>query len=115
MRKTISFDTLVFSTGEYPREVGFKSNYAIDERNAIHIDPRSHLEVSDKHHRYAKNLRLYFQEFVRIRGLKDVSKDLPTTLNDLDKLNLFEQFFAWLDDDKCKPEVCILNTHCTAN
>jgi hypothetical protein len=32
----------------------------------ISIDSRSHLEVADKHHRYGKNLRLYFKEYSRL-------------------------------------------------
>ena len=38
----------------------------IDE--LIQIDPRSHLEVADNKHRYAKNLRFYFQEYARVVG-----------------------------------------------
>jgi hypothetical protein len=35
----------------------------------IEIDPRSHLEVADHPlHRYAKNLRYYFQEYARVVG-----------------------------------------------
>ena len=36
--------------------------------NLILIDPRSHLEVADFKHRYAKNLRFYFQEYARVIG-----------------------------------------------
>jgi hypothetical protein len=44
----------------------------------IRIDPRSHLEVNDKRHRYAKNLRLYYAEWRRLGS--------PTG-----------DFFSWLD------------------
>jgi hypothetical protein len=38
----------------------------------IPIDSRSHLEVADRKHRYAKNLRLYFKEFHRLEGVQGV-------------------------------------------
>ena len=53
------------------------SDYLISSNNScresmvdelIKIDPRSHLEVADVKHRYAKNLRFYFQEYARVVG-----------------------------------------------
>jgi hypothetical protein len=45
----------------------------LPEELYIEIDPRSHLEVADSKHRYAKNLRYYFQEFARLMGTVGMS------------------------------------------
>jgi hypothetical protein len=63
----------------------------------IPIDPRSHLEVSDKFHRYAKNLRLYFQEFARHNNVD--TSEVPSSSSSSFKRNLFGMFFNWLDND----------------
>lgn len=46
----------------------------------IRVDPRSHLEVFDRKHRYGKNLRIYYDEWVRLR--------------------IDMQFFEWLDSSE---------------
>ena len=52
----------------------------------ILIDPRSHLEVADEKHRYAKNLRLYFQEYARVvGGLNVLSAAVNTQGNEHEK------------------------------
>ena len=48
----------------------------------IRVDARSHLEVFDKKHRYGKNLRLYYTEWVRLR--------------------VDMQFFEWLESPDLK-------------
>lgn len=76
----------------------------------IHIDPRSHLEVYDSHHRYAKNLRLYFKEYMRLlgpEGLSQMSRKETKTDSEI-----FKAFFKWLDSDENKPEVSI-EQHCS--
>ena len=80
------------------------SKYQVDPRLSIHIDPRSHLEVCDKKHRYAKNLRIYFQEYIKIHSIDLV--ELSTSLShDHSKWTLFERFFDWLDNSDIQPDV----------
>ena len=83
------------------------------ESEYIFIDPRSHLEVSDTKHRYAKNLRTYFQEFIA-RSWKSGISSPQSTLNPNVSMggqcgcthcSLFAQFFHWLDDEEPKPEI----------
>jgi hypothetical protein len=73
----------------------------------INIDPRSHLELADFYHRYAKNLRLYFKEYTRLFGLSAIREDTPNTTEGLRQR--FQSFFNWLDNidevTKLKPEV----------
>jgi len=69
----------------------------------INIDARSHLEVADSKHRYSKNLRLYFQEYIRLHS--DIEWEQYTQQirhnNDNDNGNgnwqHFKHFFQWLD------------------
>eukprot|EP01031_Cornospumella_fuschlensis_P028803 gene28803-34770_t len=69
----------------------------------IQIDPRSHLEVYDSQHRYAKNLRLYFKEYMRLLGPESVSQmSRKETKSDSE---IFKAFFKWLDGDENKPEL----------
>lgn len=80
-----------------------------DTSHLIAIDRRSHLEVSDPRHRYGKNLRLYYDEWIR-RGLCTV-KRLHSRSADLEKLSPslelddYEAFFRWLDDAEDRPEL----------
>jgi hypothetical protein len=68
--------------------------------NLIRIDPRSHLEVADRHHRYAKNLRLYFKEYTRLFGCNAF-----VTISS-EGYDRFQSFFQWLDDTSTtKPEL----------
>lgn len=81
-----------------------------DTSHLIAIDRRSHLEVSDPKHRYGKNLRLYYEEWQRIkfpnrihRSLSVAAEDVPSSpFADLDG---YEEFFRWLDNPQCLPEV----------
>mmetsp|Transcript_23412 Transcript_23412/g.39009 ORF Transcript_23412/g.39009 Transcript_23412/m.39009 type:complete len:941 (+) Transcript_23412:88-2910(+) len=81
----------------------------------IPIDSRSHLEVADKRHRYAKNLRLYFKEYTRLFGAPggiaetDVTANRQTTASTsssaigtsntsaTSQFSRYEPFFQWLD------------------
>jgi hypothetical protein len=102
-------DTESFNTKSSPNRLSLgihPSKYQTNTKISIHIDPRSHLEVSDKFHRYAKNLRLYFQEFAKLNNA-DVTK-ISSSFHDQDKWALFEKFFRWLDMLP-KPEVMIPN------
>ena len=67
MATTTSIDLLIKSERESIRSSSNSIRETmIDE--LILIDPRSHLEVADIKHRYAKNLRFYFQEYARVVG-----------------------------------------------
>lgn len=79
----------------------------------IQIDPRSHLEVADRAHRYAKNLRLYYKEYSRLLTagvIIEPSNDNTATGTVRDR---FEPFFRWLDESTKKPEVCPYSHACT--
>lgn len=85
--------------------------------NYIEIDPRSHLEVADIRHRYSKNLRIYFQEYVKIVGVPDSSSVLSSSKKDVENNHVtnrwshFQDFFKWLDgDDKVDLETCRRDT-----
>jgi len=64
-----------------PRPGPWREGISYPAGFGIRIDPRSHLEVFDRKHRYGKNLRLYYEEWVRLR--------------------VEMQFFEWLDCDEC--------------
>lgn len=64
----------------------------------ISIDSRSLLEVADKKHRYGKNLRIYFKEYIKRNDCIELI-DLDTSSYN------FDPFFCWLDDSEKKPEV----------
>ena len=80
-----------------------------DTSHLIAIDRRSHLEVSDPMHRYGKNLRLYYDEWIR-RGLCTVPR-LHSRSAELEKLSPslelddYEAFFQWLDNPEDRPEL----------
>ena len=84
--------------------------YSANEAIAIHIDPRSHLEVSDLKHRYGKNLRYYFQEYCRIHNT-DLN-NISSSLHDVNKWKLFDEFFRWLDCSTPLPNVCHSSIYC---
>ncbi|KAJ1393495.1 hypothetical protein B484DRAFT_277571 [Ochromonadaceae sp. CCMP2298] len=71
----------------------------------IPIDSRSHLEVADRNHRYAKNLRLYFKEYHRLHGDADIVE--PTSSSR--KWTRYDPFFQWLDGSERLPEVHLCN------
>lgn len=77
----------------------------------IDIDPRSHLEVSDTKHRYAKNLRVYFQEFVNSgsqqseNACSPISSHLIEGRCECTHCSMFAHFFVWLDLEEPKPEL----------
>lgn len=77
----------------------------------IPIDSRSHLEVADRKHRYAKNLRVYFKEYHRLNGITDIV-DQPTNTNGSStpsrKLARYNPFFEWLDNEESLPNVSLL-------
>ena len=74
----------------------------------IPIDSRSYLEVADKHHRYAKNLRLYFKEFCRLHpeisqqiSRSPIScgyKSTDESMSSSSKWDRYDPFFQWLDN-----------------
>jgi hypothetical protein len=79
-----------------------------DTSHLIAIDRRSHLEVSDPKHRYGKNLRTYYDEWVRL-GLGaalDAYRDEPVSPSQ--ELAGYEAFFLWLDNPHGLPELA----HC---
>jgi len=79
--------------------------------DVIPIDSRSHLEVADRKHRYAKNLRTYFKEYHRIKGLSEiVERSVPNNGNTTPsrKWSRYEPFFDWLDVDEPLPNVRFL-------
>jgi hypothetical protein len=57
----------------------------------IRVDARSHLEVFDKKHRYGKNLRKYYNEWVRLR--------------------IDMQFFEWLESPELIEVSIIVDFH----
>ena len=75
----------------------------------INIDARSHLEVADSKHRYSKNLRLYFQEYIRLHSdieweqytqqirYNDKNNNNNNSNDNDDKWQHFKRFFQWLD------------------
>jgi hypothetical protein len=94
--------------------------------SVINIDSRSHLEVADKKHRYAKNLRLYFKEYHRLYGISDITDPSVTSSNtnaagssssassvlpnsatatSSRKWARYEPFFEWLDNPESLPDV----------
>eukprot|EP01032_Pedospumella_encystans_P011102 gene11102-12935_t len=76
--------------------------------DVIPIDSRSHLEVADRKHRYAKNLRTYFKEYHRINGLSDiVERSAPNNENATPsrKWTRYEPFFEWLDKEESAPNL----------
>ncbi len=80
--------------------------------DVIHIDSRSHLEVADRKHRYAKNLRTYFKEYHRIHGLSDiVERSVPSNENSTPsrKWTRYEPFFEWLDNEESSPNVRVFS------
>lgn len=74
----------------------------------IPIDSKSYLEVADKHHRYAKNLRLYFKEFCRLHpeisqqiSRSPIScgyKSTDESMSSSSKWDRYDPFFQWLDN-----------------
>lgn len=88
-----------------------KTKYLMNESISIHINPRSHLEVADKKHRYGKNLRYYFQEYSRIfnEDLNQVVTSPTCTLES--KWKIFDDFFRWLDESKPLPNVSSCNNN----
>jgi hypothetical protein len=84
------------------------SRFTVNPEYSIDIDPRSHLEVSDQKHRYGKKLRIYFQEYVRLRDIEAIQSSSMD-----DKWDLFENFFAWLDYPVDQPEVSCINLNLT--
>eukprot|EP00981_Chlorochromonas_danica_P014266 scaffold7649_cov165-Ochromonas_danica.AAC.6 len=84
----------------------------MDSEDLIPIDPRSHLEVADRQHRYSKHLRLYYKEFIRISEQQkqqsaqqeaqgtnpnNSSSSSSSVTNNNNNNNKFEAFFLWLD------------------
>jgi hypothetical protein len=65
------------------------------------------LEVADKHHRYSKNLRLYFKEYGKIFGLDSVIEQIHSAKQKgCNKHSCYDPFFAWLDSvADTKPDV----------
>lgn len=79
-----------------------ESNYLVDEKYSINVDEKSSLEVTDKRHRYGKNLRMYWKKYCGIYGF---GQEIP-----LEKSALLDAFFLWLDPmdtEAEKPEVGI--------
>lgn len=64
----------------------------------IKIDPRSHLEVADKYHRYAKNLRAYFREYAKLTDCTDIQNDTSY------RFSRYQPFFDWLDNNNDDPD-----------
>lgn len=97
----------------------------MDSEDLIPIDPRSHLEVADRQHRYSKHLRLYYKEFIRIleqqkqqstqqeaqgtnHNNSSSSSSSTSNNNNNSNNNKFEAFFLWLDpvdSSAVRPEV----------
>ena len=75
----------------------------MNDVDVISIDSRSHLEVADIHHRYSKNLRLYFKEYSRIYGCNSIVEQLSSS-SAARKWSRYDPFFSWLDGSP-KPEV----------
>ena len=76
----------------------------------IPIDPRSHLEVADRKHRYAKNLRLYFKEYHRLHGSNEIEEYQATVTGASTpsrKWIRYEPFFKWLDNADALPNVSV--------
>ena len=74
----------------------------------IPIDSRSHLEVADRKHRYAKNLRTYFKEFHRqigADGIAEVQNAGTTVVTPSKRWNRYDPFFEWLDNQEVLPDV----------
>lgn len=74
----------------------------------IPIDSRSHLEVADRKHRYAKNLRVYFKEYHRLNGVTDIvdqSSNNNGSSTPSRKLARYNPFFEWLDNEEALPNV----------
>lgn len=74
----------------------------MNNNEIIQIDSRSHLEVADPKHRYAKNLRLYFKEYYRQHGSKDITHMENSSQH---KWAKYEPFFRWLDFSSTIPEL----------
>ena len=80
-------------------------------KRVIEIDPRSHLEVADyPKHRYAKNLRYYFREYVRIINVKKIGAnhefsdiDMTSTafVNEFDEATLLGVGTEELQSESC--------------
>mmetsp|Transcript_7360 Transcript_7360/g.10966 ORF Transcript_7360/g.10966 Transcript_7360/m.10966 type:complete len:338 (-) Transcript_7360:1185-2198(-) len=66
----------------------------------IKIDKRSRLEVADTRHRYGKNLRLYYDKYLEISGLKGMD-DLS-----YDDKNRLDSFFQWLNSTEVELPEC---------
>lgn len=83
----------------------------MDTSHLISIDARSHLEVSDPKHRYGKNLRLYYDAWVKVASRSislshvSMSSDEPKYVSPFTELNKYESFFTWLDDPKAPPSI----------
>jgi hypothetical protein len=87
------------------------SKYMNDESFSINIDPRSHLEVFDKKHRYGKNLRAYFKHYMtNVNQSAGFAADSHLNPNMVDKVELFTQFFSWLDDASNAGDVSVLHS-----
>ena len=67
---------------------------SLTEDIIIYIDPRSHLEVFDQKHRYAKNLRHYYEIWLKLYQVEDKIKQTSQSLSENDTWN---NFFKWLD------------------
>jgi hypothetical protein len=82
---------------------------AMNRGDLIPIDPRSHLEVADKKHRYAKNLRAYFKEYHRRHGSTDLAEAHAPSSSGAGspsrKWARYDPFFRWLDNEDELPEV----------
>ena len=76
----------------------------------IPIDSRSHLEVADKKHRYAKNLRLYFKEYHRQNPneINDAPSSSAGVITPSKKWARYDPFFEWLDNQEILPSVSLL-------
>lgn len=79
--------------------------------DVIDIDSRSHLEVADRKHRYAKNLRLYIKEFYNLHGGKDILESFEIK----HKWSKYDLFFDWLDNSEVLPNVCKLLLYLSIN
>jgi len=90
------------------------------QNNVIYIDSRSHLEVADKKHRYAKNLRCYFKEYDNITKCRSIinysnsyrevhitnNSNSGNNVNRIeDKWTRYDPFFEWLDNSPVLPNV----------
>lgn len=80
----------------------------MSDNEIINIDSRSHLEVADTFHRYAKNLRYYFKEYNKMFGCSSIIEsggDGSSSSTQKSRWSRYDPFFRWLDESVPRPNV----------